>query len=173
MAQDTLAPWAERVPDAPPMMTAAQLAAMPDDARGYELVDGRLVKMPPAGGWHGSSSGRLTIALGAYVDEHDLGVVLAAETGFLVSQPGAPDTVLAPDVAFVRAERVPTPGSPEYEGFWPLAPDLVIEVASPSQSAPELAAKARRWLDAGVRLVWIVWPKARRVDVWLPGGDAP
>lgn len=173
MARDSLAPWAESVPGAPIPMTAGDLARMPDNAHGYELIDGRLVRMAPTGGGHGETSSDLNAALRAYVKAHALGTVLAAETGFLVSRPGAPETVLAPDVAFVRADRVPARGSPEYKGFWHLAPDLVVEVVSPGQYRPEMAEKARKWLEAGTRLVWIVWPDAQQVDVWRTGADAP
>ena len=69
----------------------------------------------------------------------------------------------------MRPNRVLPPTSPDYDKPWPLAPDLVVEVASPNQSRPKMAAKARRYLQAGVRLVWVVWPKRRQVDVWRPG----
>lgn len=81
--------------------------------------------------------------------------------------------MLAADVAFVRGEHVPQPGSEGYRKFPRLAPDLVAEVVSPSQYHPEMAEKVRQWLAAGVRLVWVVWPDERQVDVWLPGSDAP
>src|SRR5436305_3861641 len=85
--------------------SAADLLAMPHDlAHRYELVEGRLVKMSPTGGTHGRRTGDLGAALGAYAMEHSLGVVLGAETGFNLTRPGEPrETVLAPDVAFVRA----------------------------------------------------------------------
>ena len=82
-------------------------------------------------------------------------------------------TALAPDVAFVRAERVPPPTSPIYEKAWPLAPDLAVEVASPNQYRPAMARKAQRYLNAGTRLVWVVWPKRKEVDVWRPGDIKP
>lgn len=173
MARDPFVPWAEPVPEIPFPMTAAELAAMPDDAHGYELVDGRLVKMAPTGGLHGYSTLGLSAALRVYVDEHALGAAFGAETGFLVSRPEEPDTVLALDAAFVRAERLPPSGDPAWLGFLRLAPDLVIEVVSPSQYGPEMAEKAKRWLVAGARLVWIVWPATKRVDVLLPAGEAP
>ncbi|WIG59210.1 MAG: hypothetical protein OJF49_001957 [Ktedonobacterales bacterium] len=154
-------------------MTAAALLARPDDAWRYELVEGRLVRMPPAGPWHGDIASELNAALRPFVKARQLGRVYAAESGFVVSQPGEPDTVLAPDVAFVRTERIPAKDSPEHSGFWRLVPDLVAEVASPSQYHPELAEKARAWLEAGARLVWVVWPESEQVDVWLPGQDEP
>src|SRR5256714_6408015 len=152
--------------------TAADLLAMPHDLdHRYELVEGRLVTMAPTGGTHGRRTFDLAAALGAYAMQHDLGVVLGAETGFNLTRPGERrETVLAPDVAFVRADNAPLT---ETDDFPRLAPDLVGEVASPGDSRRRMAAKARRWLDRGVRLVWVVWPRRRGVDVWQPDATGP
>lgn len=165
MAQHhTLAPWAELVPGVGPM-TVDDLLALPDDSRWqYELVEGRLVRMSPPGGEHGEIAGILLGVLFAWVMPRGLGRVLAAETGFQLG----PNTVLAGDVAFVRADRLPARGSAARKRNWQLAPDLVAEVASPSQKRNDLEAKARAWLAAGVRLVWLVWPDTQQVDVWRP-----
>ena len=172
VASETLAPWAEIVPDAPYPMTAEGLARLPDDGWLYELVNGRLVRMPPPGGEHGDLALELGAALRIYVKTHQLGRVLAAETGFLLTLPGMPHQVeLAPDVAFVRKERVPPRDTAAYRAVWSLAPDLVAEVASPSQHRLEMGVKARQWLAGSVRLVWVVWPKEREVDLWLPGQE--
>lgn len=160
--ETTLAPWAELVPDMGPM-TAEELFELPDDDRWlYELVEGRLVRMSPPGGEHGEIAGILHIALGIFVMPRALGRVLAAETGFRLG----PHTVLAPDIAYVRADRVPAPGQRERKRYWHLAPDLVVEVASPRQKRDDMEAKARAWIDAGVRLAWLIWPDTQRVDVW-------
>jgi Uma2 family endonuclease len=162
MAQETtLAPWAELVPGVGPM-TVDDLLALSDDGWQHELVEGRLVRMPPPGGEHGEVAANLLIALGMFVRAHESGRVLAAETGFQVG----PNTVLAADAALVRADRLPARDSAEWKKYWQLAPDLVAEVASPSQKRDDMAAKARAWLAAGVRLVWIAWPDAEQVDVW-------
>ncbi len=171
MARDLKAPWAESASDSDKLLSAADLAALPESGRGYELVEGRLVRMPPTGGWHGRISMDLGTALNNFVKAHNAGMVLGAETGFLVSQPGEPETVLAPDVAFVARRRLPRPGDPTLSGYWRITPDLVVEVASPNQYGPEMAEKARRWLDAGAQLVWVVWPAARRIDVWRQGTE--
>jgi Uma2 family endonuclease len=173
MTRAAVAPWAETVPEAPRLMTAADLLRLPDDARGYELVEGRLVRMSPTGTGHSADAATLTTELTIFVRAHQLGRVISSEAGFLISPPGEPETILAPDVAFVRADRVPSRESAEWEGYWRLAPDLVVEIASPSQSRAELAAKARKWLAAGTRLLWVIWPQARQVDVWRPGAEAP
>jgi Uma2 family endonuclease len=159
--QNTLAPWAELVPGMGPV-TVDELLALPDDGWMYELVEGRLVRVPPPGGEHGGVTGNLHIALGIWIVPRRLGRVLAAETGFQLDQ----STVLAGDVAFVRRDRLPARESAEWKRYWQLAPDLVAEVASPSQSRNDLEAKARTWISAGVRLVWLVWPDTQQVDVW-------
>jgi Uma2 family endonuclease len=82
-------------------------------------------------------------------------------------------TELGPDVAFVRAENVPPRTSPIYAKAWPVAPDLAVEVASPNQHRPEMGEKAKRYLAAGVRMVWVVWPRRRQVDVWRAGDVQP
>lgn len=171
MARDIKAPWAESASNSDTPITAGDLARLPESGRGYELVEGRLVRMPPTGGWHGRISMDLGTALNNYVKAHQAGMVLGAETGFLVSRPGAPDTVLAPDVAFVARDRLPNADDPMLSGYWRLVPDLVIEVASPTQYGPEMAEKAKQWLLAGAQLAWIVWPAAKRVDVWRQGKD--
>lgn len=173
MAHDTLAPWAETVIQSDRLMSADDLAHLPDEGRGYELVEGRLVKMAPTKGRHGDVTADLIAALRVFAKARHLGRVLASETGFLLSRPGQPDTVLAPDVSFVRTEHVPNLNSPESDTFWPLAPDLVAEVVSTSQGKPEMAEKMRLWLSFGVRLGWVVWPKTKKVDLWLPGHDQP
>jgi Uma2 family endonuclease len=169
MAQEILAPWAELVPDRGPM-TVDDLLALPQDEWMYELVEGRLVRMPASGGEASRLAARLVIALGSFVETHGLGAVTGADGEYNLTQPGdAKETGLAPDLAFVREERVPPRGTPEHRRAWRLAPDLVVEVASPNQHRPAMAAKAQRYLAAGVRLIWIVWPQRQEVDVWRPG----
>ena len=146
-------------------MTAQELAELAGDGARYELVEGVLRTMTPAGGEHGRTGARLLVRLGAFVERERLGEVFTAETGFVLSRD--PDTVRAPDVAFVRTERAPQARVP---GFPALAPDLVAEVVSPSDRAVEVAGKALAWLDAGVRLVWVVDPQNRTVTVHRPDG---
>ena len=129
--------------------------------------------MPPGGGGASNVAMRLAIRLGVYVEDHDLGQLTGEQGGYDFSTLGQPDTELAPDVAFVRADRVPDRQSPIYAKAWPVAPDLVVEVASPTQYRPGMAAKAQRYLNAGVRLVWIIWPRRQEIDVWLPGDTLP
>ncbi len=144
-------------------MTAEELFELPDDGMRHELVEGELRTMAPAGAEHGRVALRLGARILGHVEEHDLGAAYAAETGFVLHR--APDTVRAPDVAFVAAHRIA-----RTRGFAELAPDLVVEVVSPSDRSSEVSSKAAMWLDAGVRLVWVVDPQARLAAVHRPGG---
>ena len=174
MKQDVIAPWAEVVPGAPYPMTIAQMQALPDDGWQYELVEGRLVRMPGSGSKAPRIVANLIIALGGFVRPRKLGSVSGADGEYDLTMPGAPsETALIPDVAFVRTGRLKPLNSKEANAIPHLAPDLVAEVASPSRSRPAMAEKARLHLAAGVRLMWIVWPDAQTVDVWQTGSDAP
>jgi Uma2 family endonuclease len=141
------------------VITADELLSMPDDGRRYELVQGELRMMSPAGGRHGRIALKLARRLGDYVEEHDLGVAYAAETGFLLQR--NPDTVRAPDVAFVSHKSLGE--FADHPGFLPLAPDLVAEVVSPSDSSSEVEEKALDWLAAGVKIVLVVDPQTKTI----------
>ena len=140
-------------------MTADELSAMPDDGKRYELIEGELRMMSPAGGRHGRIAQKLLRRLGNYVEQHGLGETYAAETGFLVQR--NPDTVRAPDVAFVSHARLA--GFADVPGYLPVAPDLVAEVLSPNDSYLEVEVKALDWLAAGVTVVLVVDPESRSI----------
>src|SRR5256885_1445334 len=142
--------------------TAEELLRMPDDGFRYELVKGELKKMSPAGHKHGKLAMRVGSPLFQHVEAHNLGVVYGAETGFRISS--APDTVRAPDVAFVSQKRLDEVG--DVEGYWPGAPDLVVEVISPGDTYSEVEEKASEWLSAGARMVIIINPRKRTVTVY-------
>jgi len=143
-------------------MTAGELLAMPDDGYRYELVKGALIRMAPAGSEHGEVAMDLAGPLHRYVKEHNLGKVYAAETGFKLESD--PDTVRAPDIAFVGSERVKQTGRPK--GFWPGAPDLAVEVVSPSDIVSEVENKVAEWLSAGAQMVWVVSPKLHAITIY-------
>jgi Uma2 family endonuclease len=149
------------------LMTADDLLRLPDDGYRYELVRGELLKMTPASPKHGRIVVKLTLRLGNYVEQHNLGTIYAAESGFKLEQD--PDTVRAPDISFVARQRIPPEGEPD--GFWAIAPDLVAEVISPSDSAEEMQARVFDFLDAGTRLVWVVHPKTQTVTVYRSRHD--
>lgn len=139
--------------------TAEQLAAMPDDGKRYELVEGVLQMMSPAGGHHGGVAARLLVRITNHVEQKRLGRTFAAETGFLLQKD--PDTVLAPDVAFVSFDRL---GSfAKHPSYIPLAPDLVAEVVSPHDRSSQIETKFHAWLAAGVRVVLVVDPQTSTI----------
>jgi len=148
------------------LMTADELFATRVPNKRTELVRGVLVVREPAGFRHGVVSAALTRLLGAHVATHGLGVVVAAETGFTLERD--PDTVRAPDVAFVRQERLP---DPDARGYAALAPDLVVEVLSPDDRPGEVLRKVSEWLTAGSRLVWVVDPAHRLARVYRADGS--
>ncbi|CAN5269089.1 Uma2 family endonuclease [soil metagenome] len=143
-------------------VTAEELLRMPDDGFRYELVGGELRKMTPAGNIHGRVAMNFGTSLNNHVKAYDLGVVYAAETGFKLA--GDPDTVRAPDVAFVARERLKAVG--EVEGFWLGAPDLAVEVISPGDSYIEVEEKVFDWLEAGTKIVVVVNPRKRSATVY-------
>jgi len=169
---DSPAPWAEIVPGVGPM-TVHDLLALPDDGWQYELVQGRLIRMLPEGFEASNIAARLLIRLGAYIEDHDLGEVTGEAGGYDLSPAGRNDTALAPDIAFVSADRLPPHVSFDVQKAVPFAPNLAVEVASPNQYRPGMAAKAQRYLTAGTRLVWVLWPGRRQVDVWHPEDTQP
>ena len=125
-----------------------------------ELVRGRIAREPQPGAEHGWLSARLFRAIDRWAEDSGVGIALM-ETGFLLSV--EPPTVRGPDVAFLAIDRVPEEGIPK--GFWPLAPDLAVEVVSPSNTASGIQEKVLEYLAAGSRAVWVVDPKTRTVTV--------
>jgi Uma2 family endonuclease len=146
-------------------LTAAQLLDVRIPGKHVELVRGTLVVKEPPGYLHSTVTARLAKALMDYVDPHDLGDVGVGDPGFLLATD--PDTVRGPDIAFVRRERVPTPPP---SGYAPFAPDLAVEVLSPHDRPGEILAKVGDWLDAGVRLVWVIDPGRRAAHVYRADG---
>lgn len=146
-------------------MSAEELMRLPRGRARYELVRGELQTMSPSGSKHGAVSARLAQLIGNFVEAHQLGVVFGSETGFLVER--NPDTVLAPDVSFVRNECIPQSGLPD--GYWSGPPNLAVEVISPGDSKPKVADKVERWLAAGADAVWAVNPLTRAVEIYMKG----
>jgi len=144
-------------------MTADELLQLPDDGWRYELVEGELRKISPAGVEHGYVAGKIAISLGSFVYGRKLGRVYPADVGFQLGRD--PDTVRAPDASFVRAARV-TKTSKYFEG----APDVVFEVVSPNDRYSEIEAKTREYLRAGTLAVVIVDPQTRAVRIHRPAG---
>lgn len=149
-------------------MTAEHLWGLPDDGYRYELIHGTLVREPPTGFTHADVASELLSRLRVYARTHGLGSAVGTDAGFILMR--SPDTVLAPDIAFVSQSRLEAVGG--IEGYWPCAPDLAVEIMSPSNPALELERKAALYLEAGTRLVWLINPKRRSAIVHAPGVHA-
>jgi len=143
------------------LMTADELLMMQNSRWGYELVRGKLKKYMPAGNLHGIIALKIGRIVGNFVEENNLGVVVAAETGFLISH--NPDTVRAPDSAFIGKEKLAKYGITEK--FFPDAPDLAVEVVSPNDRKKDIEDKVQDYLTAGVNLIWIIYPQKQFVVV--------
>jgi Uma2 family endonuclease len=165
------APWAEIVPDVGPM-TMDEFLDYPDGDDGYcyELVDGVLVRMVGTRPRAVRITMLLLDAVNTYVKMHDLGQVTPPDAVYDFEQTGQKDTGLLPDIGFYYASREPLvdPDKP-----YPFAPDLAVEVASPTQYRPGMKAKVERYLAGGTALVWVVWPQRQQVDVWRTGDTQP
>lgn len=140
------------------LMTADELLQRPDDGFRYELVRGELRKMSPTGFEHGDVESEIGSSLRAYVKKHRLGKVVTGDVGFRIER--NPDTVLGPDVAFVRSERVV-----KTRKFFEGPPDLAIEVVSPNDGYTEVEEKAAKWLRGGTRAVIVVDPERQSVRI--------
>lgn len=149
----------------PKLMTWQELAELPDDGMRYELVRGELRTMPPTGLGHGDHESEFDTSLRSYVKPRRLGRVFAGEPGFVVAT--NPDTVRAPDVAFITHERLAETGVPT--GYFRGVPDLAVEVISPNDRYTEVAEKIAEWLAYGVRLVFVVDPRRKAVEAHRPG----
>ena len=137
-------------------MTAEEFAKIDDWSHRHELIKGELLTMPLPQSEHGRVAANLMILLGQYVKTHRLGTVFA-EFGYHIERD--PDTVLGPDVSFVRSDRIST------EGYYPGPPDLAVEVISPGDRRGKIERKLGLWLEAGTRSVWHVNPRRRTVEV--------
>jgi Uma2 family endonuclease len=146
-------------------MTADELLTMPDDGMRHELVDGALLAFPPPGARHGYVQLAVASLLRPHVKAHGLGEVFVG-IGFVLKRD--PDVVRAPDVSFLRADRMPETGLPD--GYIEGPPDLAVEVISPSNTLYEVGDKIAQFLAAGTRLAWVINPRRRTVAVHAPGG---
>lgn len=146
------------------LWTVEEVERLPDDHVRYAVIEGVLYRMPPTMPRHG----RIVMAIGSrlyrFVAQRHLGAVYD-QSGFILAR--NPDVLLSPDLAFVQTSRVPA-----NEDTYPfLAPDLVIEIASPSQTGPSIQEKVSLYLTAGVRLIWVIDPSRREVRIHRPDGS--
>jgi Uma2 family endonuclease len=155
-----------RTVSASPLLTAADVERMSIPDKQVELVRGRLVVREPPGTWHGVVAANLAYFLGDFVRRHELGLVLAQDTGFKIES--NPDTVRAPDVAFVTRDRT---AAIRTRGYAELAPDLLAEIVSPDDRPAEVLAKVADWLGAGAKLVWVIDPERTEARVYRRDGS--
>jgi Uma2 family endonuclease len=148
------------------IMTADELERLDLPGKSTELVRGRLIVREPPGTYHGKVAAKLAYLVGAFVYPSRLGVLFGQDTGFKIES--NPDTVRAPDFAFLSRERA---AEIRPQGYGPFAPDLVAEIMSPDDRTGELLSKVGAWLDAGVRLVWVIDPARREAHVHRPDGS--
>ncbi|MFN8558781.1 MAG: Uma2 family endonuclease [Dehalococcoidia bacterium] len=149
------------------LMTAEQLMRLPDDGMFHELDEGRLICMPPSAFESGRVATLVSFFLLLFVRERDLGTVTGPDAGVILRR--GPDTVRAPDVSFVRRERVTDTGRGYFEG----TPDLVVEVLSPSDRYAAVARKMSQYLATGARLGWVIDPYTRSAAVHRPERRGP
>jgi Uma2 family endonuclease len=148
------------------MMTAEELERVSIPGKSTELIRGRLVVRGPPGTNHGRIAATIGFLVSAFVRRHQLGDVFAQDTGFKIES--NPDTVRAPDLAFLardRASQLPP------RGYAPLAPDLIVEIVSPDDSPSGVLAKIAAWLEAGVRLAWVIDPRRSVAQVYRSDGS--
>lgn len=152
--------------------TLADLAALPDELPTgpavYEIWDGDLLLMPPHSDFHGSVQTRLATVLTVYGEWEGHGRVSGCDVG-VVLDPGPPVTCVGADAVFLTAEQLPARHSPE--GYLLTLPAIVAEVRSRNDRTRKLARKVERYLEAGVRLVWVADEKTQTVTVYRPGAD--
>ena len=144
------------------LVTAEALERFPSDDNRFELVAGHLVPMTPVSFAHGRTVIQFGSLLHEYIRKRKLGVVVT-EVGFILATD--PDTVRAPDLAFLRPEHIPTP---DPRGFWPGAPDLAVEVLSPDDRPGEMRLRIDEYLTSGVDAVIIVDPDLKSVELHRP-----
>lgn len=149
------------------LMTAEELMQRQPPHLRSELINGRMIVREPAAFKHGRVALAIGAQLYAWVGARGVGVTVGAETGFTLRR--NPDTVRAPDAAFISTARLP---SADVKGFAELTPDLVVEVLSPSDRTRDVRAKVTDWLSAGAQLVWVLDAECVRADVYRSNGTS-
>ncbi len=144
------------------LLTAEEffLLPSPPDGSQQELVRGEVITMPPPGGMHGVCCNKAGRRIGNFVEDHQLGTVTSSDTGFITER--SPDSVRGPDIAYWSKERlreVPV-------GYFEVAPDLLVEVLSPSNTSKQIRSRLREYFARGVRMVWVIAPEDRTLTIY-------
>lgn len=150
--------------DAVQAMTADDLARLQGEGR-YELSRGELITLAPAGEEHSAIEMDLAVRLHLFARERHLGRVYPGDTGFRLRT--SPDVVRSPDIAFVRTSRLGEIA--DRRKYLPFAPDLAVEIISPDETAEQIQEKVADYLSTGSRLIWVIYPRTRTVQVHAPG----
>src|SRR5881397_1893555 len=148
------------------LLTAEEVERISIPGKVTELVRGRLIVREPPGTHHGALAANLAYYLSDFVRRHGSGAIFAQDTEFKIASD--PDSVRAPDVAFVARERT---GLIRSRGYAELAPDLLAEILSPDDRPAEVLAKVADWLAAGTKLVWVIDPERSEVRVYRQDGS--
>lgn len=151
----------------PKLLTAADLLGLHREGVRGELIRGVLYETMPAGVEHGEIVMILGHRIVSYIEPRRLGRLVGSDSGVWLER--APDTVREPDSAFFSAEKMPL--NARITGYAEVEPDLVVEITSPGDSQRVVHDKARMWLSYGVRMVWVVNPRLRTVDVYQTAGE--
>jgi Uma2 family endonuclease len=151
----------------PRLLTAEELWCLPDNGKRLALVRGEVIETMPPGGQHGVIASELVTRLRLWARSGPGGCV-GVESGFILARD--PDTVRGPDVFYVGAAHLPPGGIPE--SYWEIAPDVAVEIVSPSESAADVREKVRDYLAAGTALVWVIYPRTQEVIAHTPDGLA-
>ncbi len=133
-----------------------------EERKFFELVEGRIVEVSPASAAHTELEGWVFFHILTHVSRNDLGVVSTGDGGYILF----PDTVVAPDVGFLSKARL----TPETDKYYPVPPDLAVEIVSPSDTPGKIRRKVQLYLRAGTRLVWVFYPDEKFVDVYRADG---
>ncbi|MDB5389847.1 MAG: hypothetical protein JWM11_5493 [Planctomycetaceae bacterium] len=144
-----------------PTMTVEELVRFPDDGYRREIRKGELTTMPPPGLVHGLIIARIAGKLFSYVEECNLGLVVSGDTGFLLAE--NTDTLLAPDVAYISKARESR--LIMRRGYFLGAPDLVVEVISPSDRIQNVHDKVDEFIQFGALEGWVVNPRTRTITI--------
>src|SRR4051794_16690527 len=144
------------------LLTAEEFYLLPDLADGsqQELVRGKIISLPPPGGLHGVTCSKVSRKIGNFVDAGPGGIITCNDTGFITER--TPDSVRGPNVAYWSKERLPEVPV----GYIEVAPDLLVEVLSPSNTSKQIRAKLKEYFAKGVRIVWVVAPEDRTLTIY-------
>jgi Uma2 family endonuclease len=144
------------------LLTAEEffLLPNPDDGSQQELVRGEVITVPPSGGMHGVCCLKAGRPIGDFVEQHELGTLTSNDTGFVTER--GPDSVRGPDIAYWSREKLPVVPV----GYIEVAPNLLVEVLSPSNTSRQIRAKLKEYFAKGVQIVWVIAPEDRTLTIY-------